>query len=106
MPRHVYHRNCTAYPIDDSRQVQGLLIGVVAAFVIFITIIGPEYVFPLLCALSTSNFLCLLRNHGSHFENHKTAFEEGAARDDAMIEDVDASTESPDSKHSDPIEKA
>ena len=29
-----------------------------------------------------------LRNHGSHFEAHKTAFEEGAARDDAMIEDV------------------
>jgi hypothetical protein len=43
MPRHVYHRNIIAYPTDDSRQVQGLLIGVVAAFVIFITIIGPEY---------------------------------------------------------------
>src|SRR5260221_1094817 len=28
------------------RQVQGLLIGVVAAFVIFITTIGPEYVIP------------------------------------------------------------
>lgn len=27
------------------------------------------------------------RNHGSHFEKHKAAFEEGAARDDAVIED-------------------
>jgi hypothetical protein len=27
------------------------------------------------------------RKHGSQFENHKTAFEEGAARDDALIED-------------------
>lgn len=27
------------------------------------------------------------RNHGSHFEKHKTAFEEGGGRDEAMIED-------------------
>jgi SHS family lactate transporter-like MFS transporter len=29
---------------NDFIQVQGLLIGVVAAFVVFITVIGPEYV--------------------------------------------------------------
>lgn len=27
------------------------------------------------------------RNHGSHFENHKAAFEKGAADDDAMFDD-------------------
>jgi SHS family lactate transporter-like MFS transporter len=40
------------------------------------------------------------RNHGSHFEKHKAAFEEGAGRDDAMMEDVEE-TSSPIS----PIEK-
>ncbi|GLB38825.1 putative MFS general substrate transporter [Lyophyllum shimeji] len=54
--------------VADYATVQGILIGVVAAFVIFITIIGPE-------------------KHGSHFEKHKTAFEEGAARDDAVMEE-------------------
>ena len=48
--------------------MQGILIGVVAAFVVFITIIGPE-------------------KHGSHFEKHKAAFEEGGGRDDATVED-------------------
>ena len=54
--------------VPDYATVQGILIGVVAAFVLFITIIGPE-------------------NHGSHFEQHKPAFEEGAGRDDAMLAD-------------------
>lgn len=56
-------------PVDvpDYATVQGILIGVVAAFVIVVTIIGPE-------------------NHGSHFEKHKAAFIEGAAQDDAVIE--------------------
>ena len=27
------------------------------------------------------------RNHGSHFEKHRTAFEEGGGRDDAILED-------------------
>ena len=49
--------------VPDYATVQGILIGVVAAFVVFITIIGPE-------------------NHGSHFEQGKTAFEEGAGRDE------------------------
>ena len=29
----------------------------------------------------------LYRNHSSHFEQHRVAFEEGAGRDDAHIED-------------------
>ncbi|KAF8889876.1 carboxylic acid transporter protein [Infundibulicybe gibba] len=60
--------NMVSSLLPKLRPVQGILIGVVAAFVIIITIIGPE-------------------NHGSHFEKHKTAFEEGAARDDALTED-------------------
>jgi hypothetical protein len=44
------------------------------------------------------------RNHGSHFEAHKAAFEEGAARDDVMIEDVESETkENSDTQH---LEKA
>ena len=67
------------------KQVQGLFIGLVAAFVVFITMIGPEYVFRFewfSCILADIRF----RNHSSHFEHHKTAFEEGAANDDATIE--------------------
>ncbi|KAJ7142399.1 MFS general substrate transporter [Mycena epipterygia] len=54
--------------VPDYAKVQGILIGVVAAFVIFITIIGPE-------------------NHGSHFEKHRAAFDEGGGADDAWIDD-------------------
>jgi len=54
--------------VPDYATVQGILIGVVAAFVFVITLVGPE-------------------NHGSHFEKHKTAFEEGAGRGDAYMED-------------------
>jgi len=54
--------------IPDYAKVQGILIGVVAAFVLIITIIGPE-------------------NHGSHFEKHRAAFDEGGASDDAWIDD-------------------
>ena len=39
-----WSRLCFLYLFCDFRQVQGLLIGVVATFVIFITIIGPECV--------------------------------------------------------------
>ncbi|KIM49920.1 hypothetical protein M413DRAFT_408326 [Hebeloma cylindrosporum] len=53
--------------VPDYATVQGILIGVVAAFVVVVTIVGPE-------------------NHGSHFEKAKTAFEEGAA-DDEPIDD-------------------
>jgi SHS family lactate transporter-like MFS transporter len=59
--------------VPDYAKVQGILIGVVAAFVLIITIIGPE-------------------NHGSHFEKHKAAFIEGAAQDDAILEEPDESS--------------
>ncbi|KAM5539486.1 hypothetical protein V8D89_006938 [Ganoderma adspersum] len=49
--------------VPDYATVQGILIGVVAAFILVVTIIGPE-------------------NYGSHFEKHKTAFEEGGGRDE------------------------
>ena len=49
--------------VSDYATVQGILIGVVAAFVLVITVIGPE-------------------NYGSHFENAKTAFEEGGGSDE------------------------
>jgi MFS transporter, SHS family, lactate transporter len=54
-------------------QVQGILIGVVAAFVVFITIIGPEH-------------------HGSHFEQSKTAFEQGGGEVDpeTLVQDNDS----------------
>ncbi|KAJ3520335.1 hypothetical protein NM688_g9178 [Phlebia brevispora] len=44
-------------PVPDYAKVQAMLIGIVAAFDLFIIMLGPE-------------------NHGSHFEMHKTAFEE------------------------------
>jgi len=55
-------------PTADYATVQGIFIGVVCAFTLLMTIIGPE-------------------NHGSHFEKHKTAFEEGGGMDDAYLED-------------------
>ncbi|KAL4081013.1 carboxylic acid transporter, partial [Scleroderma citrinum] len=54
--------------VPDYATVQGILIGVVAAYVVVVTILGPE-------------------NHSSHFEKHKTAFEEGGGQDDAFTED-------------------
>ncbi|KAH7909574.1 carboxylic acid transporter protein [Hygrophoropsis aurantiaca] len=65
--------------VDDYATVQGIFIGVIVAFVIFITIIGPE-------------------NHSSHFEKHKTAFEEGAAADDAVLEDESTGSQAGDEK--------
>ncbi|GJE88848.1 MFS general substrate transporter [Phanerochaete sordida] len=58
-------------PVPDYATVQGILIGVVSAFVLVVTIIGPE-------------------NHGSHFEKHKTAIEEGGGRDEIAEDDDDA----------------
>ncbi|OJA19521.1 hypothetical protein AZE42_03201 [Rhizopogon vesiculosus] len=55
--------------VADYATVQAIFIGCVAAFVIIITIVGPE-------------------NHGSHFEKHKAAFEEGGGRDDAIVDDA------------------
>ncbi|KAK7447714.1 hypothetical protein VKT23_013970 [Stygiomarasmius scandens] len=56
----------TVSSVPDYGTVQGILIGTVAAFLFIITIFGPE-------------------NHGSEFEKHKAAFEEGAGIDD-MVE--------------------
>ncbi|KAF9268859.1 MFS general substrate transporter [Marasmius fiardii PR-910] len=61
----------TGLPEDapDYATVQGILIGCVAAYLLVVTIVGPE-------------------NHGSHFEKYKAAFEEGAGDDEAMDEDA------------------
>ena len=49
--------------VPNYAQVQGIFIGVVAAYLIVMTLIGPE-------------------NHGSHFERGKTAFQAGASKED------------------------
>jgi len=54
--------------VPDYAKVQGILIGSVAAFVLFITIIGPE-------------------NHAAQFEKAKTAFEEGAGNDEIEVDE-------------------
>ncbi|KAI0026426.1 hypothetical protein K488DRAFT_92599, partial [Vararia minispora EC-137] len=61
-------KNGVPTQVDDYATVQGILIGVVVAFVMLMTIIGPE-------------------RRGSHFEMHKAAFEEGGGRDDAVVEE-------------------
>ncbi|KZT09265.1 MFS general substrate transporter [Laetiporus sulphureus 93-53] len=53
--------------VPNYATVQGILVGVVAAFVVLCTIVAPEH-------------------HGSHFEKYKPAFEEGAGRDEEMID--------------------
>ncbi|KAI0629743.1 carboxylic acid transporter [Trametes polyzona] len=63
----VIDRNGQPKVVSDYATVQGILIGVVAAFVLIVTIIGPE-------------------NYGSHFEKSKTAFEEGGGRGDLAEE--------------------
>ncbi|KAG8215555.1 carboxylic acid transporter protein [Butyriboletus roseoflavus] len=57
--------------VANYATVQGIFIGVVAAYLAVVTILGPEH-------------------HSSHFEKHKTAFEEGGGRDDAFMEGEDA----------------
>ncbi|KAI0247448.1 MFS general substrate transporter [Lactifluus subvellereus] len=52
--------------VPDYATVQGILLGTIATFVICITIIGPE-------------------NHGSHFEQQKTAFEDGGLANKAQL---------------------
>lgn len=62
--------------VANYATVQGILVGVVAAFVVLCTIVGPE-------------------NHGSRFEKYKAAFEEGAGRDEEMpdVEEVQDSAD-------------
>ena len=49
--------------VPNYALVQGVFIGVVAAYLLFFVIIGPE-------------------NHGRHFERSKTAFQPGASKED------------------------
>lgn len=60
--------------------MQGIFIGAVAAFVVFITIIGPEYD----CSYSLALSACLpcYRKHGSNFE--QPAFEKGGVREESL----------------------
>jgi SHS family lactate transporter-like MFS transporter len=69
-----------------TSQVQAILIGVVAAFVLLMTIVGPEYELPPVSNNPTYGLL-LSRNHSSHFEKAKTAFEEGGGRGELEGED-------------------
>jgi len=55
--------------VPDYAKVQGILIGVVAIYVLILISIGREF-------------------HGSHFERHKAAFEEGGGLDDAWMDDA------------------
>ena len=48
--------------MPDYALVQGVFIGCVAVYVIVLALVGPE-------------------NHGSHFENSKTAFEAGTSKE-------------------------
>lgn len=52
--------------ITDFRS--GILIGCVAAFLLIVTLFGPE-------------------KHGYEFEKHRAAFEEGGGDDEAMMDD-------------------
>lgn len=72
----------------DYAKVQQIFIGIITAYTLILVIVGPECVrrLELRTRLRCS---CARRNHGSHFEKHKVAFEEGAARDDAFIEEDD-----------------
>jgi len=58
--------------------VQGIFIGTVTAFVVIITIIGPEYAY----ANPIHPFVCLHldRKHGATFEQTRSDFEKGSVR--------------------------
>lgn len=65
--------------MPDYALIQGAFIGCVSIYVIILALIGPE-------------------NHGSHFENSKTAFEAGASQEEVgstrehEIRDLDKSS--------------
>lgn len=63
--------------------MQGVFIGVVAAYVVIITILGPEYARLSLSSAYITDDSTFQRNHGSHIEKHKAA-SEGAGGDDAV----------------------
>ncbi|KAF8588586.1 MFS general substrate transporter [Ramaria rubella] len=72
--------------VPDYAKVQGILIGVVTAFVVIVILLGPE-------------------NHSSHFEKHRVAFEEGAGRDDAYVDEDPSTPETPSVHSTDEKEK-
>ena len=81
-------RNGKPTVVPDYATVQGILLGAMSAFVIFITIIGPECV-SCLChpsKLRNTDFPWC-RNHGSHFESQNTAFEEGGSENKGESKD-------------------
>lgn len=53
-----------------------------AAYLIVVTILGPECVLELHIEVSSTDVSIWDRNHASHFEEAKTAFEEGAGHDE------------------------
>ncbi|KAF5360138.1 hypothetical protein D9758_011326 [Tetrapyrgos nigripes] len=57
----------TTSSVPDYGTVQGILIGVVAAFLFIVTLLGPE-------------------NHGNEFDKHRAAFEEGGGEDGAYLD--------------------
>jgi len=59
--------------VPNYAKVQGILIGVVTAFVFIVVAIGPE-------------------KHSSHFEKHRVAFEEGGGNDDAYVDEDNVKT--------------
>jgi hypothetical protein len=64
------------------------VLDIVAAFVIFISTIGPEYIL-LACQKKKADITASdspNRNLGQHFEKHRWAFKEGAA-DDVILKD-------------------
>jgi SHS family lactate transporter-like MFS transporter len=77
--------------VPDYAKVQGILLGTIAAFVIFITTIGPEFVHFLPEPGNTDLGLFRCRNHGSNFEQQGTAFEEadkGRSEDEEKLPDT------------------
>ena len=85
--------------VPDYAKVQGILLGAIATFVIFITIVGPECVFVAISFFRSWEHLLYLcpffphRNHGSNFEKEKPGFENGgdkwnSAEDEEKSPDV------------------
>lgn len=79
--------------VANYATVQGIFIGVIAAYVVVVTIFGPEYVVCFFCYSRVDHEVAspCHRHHSSHFEKHKTAFEEGGGQDEA-----DMGSEQPD----------
>lgn len=71
----IIHTSTGPKVVPNYALVQGIFIGIVAAYLLFFVIIGPE-------------------NHGRHFERSKTAFQAGASKEDVSIDVEKSSLES------------